>query len=513
MKRFDSDPQYFVESLVLKDAQKRFGECAAAHQKEWLSVLAPTFLALAAGRKPPVQRVWLEGTKGSAKDTILAALVLWLMACTRRPLFAQVGAVDQRQASELEKAARTWMHCNGKMVVCKENQSRLEDLVVVHNCSIKSKSGLGECEIISADIAGGHGARPDLLIINELHAITRWEFVETHMDNADKVADGAVIIATNAGFQETKPWEWREIFIKDPNWKFLIYAAPPPWMEPGRLKEAERRNAGTRFRRLWWGEWVGSGMGDAFDPDDLDRISKNPVPTLEREKGWVYAAGVDASVVHDDTAIVVCAKHVGYAAEFEEAPRNRLLQWMDDEYSGYATEDTERIIKEKGKDGTGDIRLVHVKIWKPRNNVTGRIDFDELANEIVRLHRLLHLSAVHFDSYQTEYLVQLLKKQGINALAVGQSNERQEAMAEEIFTAIQNDQLRLYNQPQLLADMGNAQLKESANRYKLVSPKNNKGEGTRHGDTLSALLNAVYALKPFAKAQESSVGRPLLCWP
>ena len=61
--------------------------------------------------------------------------------------------------------------------------------------------------------------------------------------------------------------------------------------------------------------------------------------------------------------------------------------------------------------------------------------------------------------------------------------------------------------------MGNAQLKESANRYRLVSPKNNKGEGTHHGDTLSALLNAVYALKPFNKVQESSVGRPLLCWP
>lgn len=499
--KLSTDPRCFVENLIFRtpEGKERFGEVLAPHQKEWLDVLCPAFLSLAKGEIPTAQRVWVEGTKGSAKDDLTAALVLWLARFSRRPLTVQVGAADQDQANELVKSAKVWVHFNPKLFA-----HAGKDVVAINNHKIVGP--LVDIEIIATDVASSHGAKPDLLILNEVHAITKWEFCENLLDNASKVPDGLVVVLTNAGFQDTDAWRWREIARTSERWTFLQYAQPAPWISAAELAEAERRcRTRSRFLRLFWGVWPTSGMGDAFDPDQIKRIVRIEEPKqFVREQGWVYVGGLDVGVRRDDTALVIVGKHVGYVEEVveeDESDKDRYW-WLDD----CPEAESKQIIHT----GTGKLRLVHVAVWKPGDSPTGRVQIENVEREILEIHQRLGLAALDCDSSQTEQLAQGLRKSGLEAEAIAQTSQRQELMAEALFSAFQNDLLDLYEQSELIADLANCQLVESGNRYRLISPKNNKGEGTHHGDTLAGLLNAVFAAKRFFLAQESPLSRPLI---
>ena len=54
------------------------------------------------------------------------------------------------------------------------------------------------CEILTTDAYGSHGARPDVVIANELSHVGSEAFMQTLLDNADKIPHSLVIVATNS---------------------------------------------------------------------------------------------------------------------------------------------------------------------------------------------------------------------------------------------------------------------------------------------------------------------------
>ncbi|KKK67288.1 hypothetical protein LCGC14_2955570, partial [marine sediment metagenome] len=344
-----------------------FENCIADFQLECFRELAPALHAVRDGVMPKDRRFWIERTKKASKDNDLAICSLWLTTFPVRPFLTQVGAADKKQAGIVKRRANDIVHYN----------PWLDDYIDLQIYTIKNKiNGLASVEILSADIAGAHGETPDVLIINELSHVQKWEFVQNLLSNAAGVPRGLVLIATNAGYKGTKPELQRNNAIENKNWKTFIYSKPAPWINPSDLEDEEKRESSkSRFRRLWYGEWI-SGTGDAFDEMDIDRcFNKTTVPLENPEKGWIYIAGLDLGVKHDHSGLVVLGVHIN-----------------------------ERKLK-----------IVRMKAWEPEKNLSGKseIDLIDVEEECIKLWKTFKISWFGFDPFQAALMSQRLVKKGV----------------------------------------------------------------------------------------------------
>lgn len=473
--RYATDPAAFLAGLVLQSARgvARFGDVMAPHQREWIAALAPAVLAVARGEQPPKNRFWLEASKGTAKDTTLAAVVLWLLAFAGRPVRLQIGAADRDQADELHRAAKDLLRLNpllGKRIEAKSYKLTCE--------------GNGsEAEIVAADIAGSHGARPDLLILNELTHVQKWEFVENLADNASKMPNGVLIVATNAGFTGTNAWKWRELARNSTRWSFHVFDQPAPWLDPAELAEAERRNSTARYRRLFWGVWS-SGAGDALDEADiaaavvpdmaplpgsecfvlppprkryLPRMTSDgerlPPRKLPKGDSLSFVAGLDLGIKHDHSALVVLA----------------------------ANHTTQRI------------RLAFVQSWAPDKR-TGKVDLEAVEAAVADAHQRFSLASAGYDPYQAELMAQRLTRRCVPMREVPFVGSNLNTMATVLLETFRSRRIDLYPHDRLVADLRRLTIVEKPYGHKLEATRDADG----HADTATALAIALPAAADLA---------------
>lgn len=450
VRRFASDPLAFAESLVIQSARgkARFGEVMADFQRERFAAIAPALLAVARGEQPPVGRFWWEASKGTSKDGDLAICVLWLLAFSLRVITAQIAAADQDQANELRKAAKGVLYCN----------PWLEERIRIDKWKIVCEATSSEAEIIAADIAGSHGARPDFLVLNELSHVAKWEFVENVMDNASKIPNGIVVVATNAGSTEHPSYQWRSIAHASDRWSFHVWDKPAPWLDAKELAEAARRNPPARFARLFHGVWS-TGLGDALRKSDVDAALAGNVEALGKaESGWIFTGGLDLSVSRDFTTFVVVGKHTL----------------------------------------TGRYRVCRCKLWKP-SIVGGKIDQQEVEDWIRQADKDYRLAAIGCDPFQAEYLISRLKKDRVKIEARPQSGK---ALVEQCLMLIEQFTSNNIDVPQafkaLEYDLRHLRVEEKSYGMRLVSDRGPEG----HGDSASSLALALCIAKQ-AKAQRT----------
>ncbi len=75
-----------------------------------------------------------------------------------------------------------------------------------------------------------HGSRPDVVIANELSHVGSEAFMQTMLDNADKVPHSLVLVATNAGEVGTWQEKWRQIARESDRWHVSVLNTPAPWV-------------------------------------------------------------------------------------------------------------------------------------------------------------------------------------------------------------------------------------------------------------------------------------------
>lgn len=434
--RHATSPLLFAEDLILPSTRGkvRFGDVMAPFQRERFEHLAPDLLAVLAEQPPPCGRHFWEGTKGSSKDTDLAAMTLWLMAFADRPIEGRIGAADRDQAAELRGAAKDFLAAN----------PWLAERVEVNLWDVRCPA-TGACsKIVAADSAGSHGGRPDWLVLNELHAISdgKREFVETMMDNAEKV-ERVVVIATNAGFQHTWQFQWREDARTSPDWFFHRMGEPAPWITAKALARAERRNSRTRFQRLWLGIWVPQA-GDAIDQADIDAALTMARPHETGQEGWLYIAGLDLGVKRDHAALVILGI----------------------------------------QPGSGRVAVAKVKSWRP---IGGQVDLRAVREYVREAAVDFGLWVVLFDPHQAELMAQDLIAQGVRCepmLFVGRNLDR---MASTLMQSFRSRTLDMYREPDLLADLQRLTIEERKWGYKLTSATDDQG----HADRAIALAIAL----------------------
>ncbi len=352
---------------------KTFASVMAPHQLETFETIAPSLHQLRDGQMPDQQRWWIERTKKAAKDADLALILIWLVAFARRPFYAQVAAADKDQAAIVRRRMETVLHYNPWL-------KTLIDLRAYK--AIQLGLGLGVLDILAADIAGSHGEAPDLLVCNELTHVQKWEFMENLFDNADGVAHGMVIIATNAGFKGTKQETMRNAALEsekkgrltgeDRPWAVKLFSRPAPWHSKAFIEDAKVRNTVSRFNRLWMGRWV-SGKGDAMSEDDIDRcLAAHKGPLTKPEKGWEYIAGLDLGISHDHAAMVILGVN---------CVQQRL-------------------------------RLAWMKAFVPHSH-TKQVDLIDVSDTLLKQFRFWKLKYVGYDPYECRLMAQQLKRQGV----------------------------------------------------------------------------------------------------
>lgn len=421
-------------------------------QRRCFQELTPSIQALRDGDMPECRRFWVERTKKASKDADLAVIVLWLVAFGNRPFHIQIGAANQAQANEILKRVSALLQHNNWLN---------ERIRIIHNQIKSAKTTVSgqpmvECDIVATDKSGGkHGATPDLLILNEVtHIDHKWEYVETMFTNADGVARGIVIIATNAGFQGTKAHVWRQNALRkqmeDGSWQVHVFAKPAPWHSDATLRDVKARLPKSSFQRLWWGHWV-SGKGDALDEDKLDGMFTLDGPTLQPEQGWEYVIGVDLGVKHDHTGVVVVGtNHV--------EQRAKIALWR----------------RWKPVDGSGT------------NGGIDEVALPEVQKAIYHWYRLYRAHTVFYDPSQAILMIQQLQRQGVICTPIDFIASNLKAMAESFQAIISAGKLAAYDDADhsLRAEFAKFNIVEKSYGLRLEAISDETG----HADVGTALI-------------------------
>jgi len=500
-------PDAFRERIKLTPSGPSFADQLAPFQRRDFSFLDQAFVALANGTMPKPNRLWIERTKGASKDTDVATSCIWLLAFlpAYRLLTCQVAAADQQQADELRKAARQILRAN----------PWLDELVEVEATRIVGKASGSTCDILTADVGGSHGARPDLLIINEVTHVAegKEEFVLNLLDNASKVPKGVVLVLTNAGHTDHFAWRLREDARTSGEWYFSQHCEPAPWLDPAELRRAERRNTRSRFLRLWRGIWS-KGSGDALDERDISAcVNKHLRPMAGSERGYHFFGGLDLATRRDHAALAGIGLHVGF---YEEAPPKKrnlpphveamldLGMIEDGPVGGGKDEEQEG----KHHPGTGRIRLAHVESWAPPGN-GGEIDLMGVENAVLDAHRRFRFMGVFFDPFQASLMAQRLRAKGVPMIETTFTGANLNAMASAVLEEFRSRNVDLFDDAQLVADLGRLRIVERSFGYRLEATRNADG----HADRATAFALSLLGARGNRSSPPPRVEGEIVAWP
>lgn len=455
-KQSEKDFMCFARGLVIAAASgpKVFERCMAPFQRECFESLAPNLDKLRNGEMPKRKRYWIERTKKGSKDADLGLIMCWLIAFPRRPFYIQVGAANRTQSAIVKE----------RIVHLLYNNPWLNDYIEVIQWQVRSRlkmiSGLpmASLDIMSSDISGAHGGTPDLLVINELSHVQKWEFVENLMDNADGVPQGMVIIATNAGFKGTKAEIWRNNSVKSFDWQVHVLDRPAPWHSKEMLVDAKNRNSPSRYSRLWNGIWA-SGKGDALLEEDIEKCFNLEGPCLEKEFGWDYIAGLDIGISHDRSGLVVLGVNM---------------------------------VEQR-------IKTVWWKTWAPLTR-TGEVDLKDVEDECRKVHSTYNISGLWYDPTEARLMAQRLKVT-IPMRKMVFTPGNLSSMAESLIQVMSSGKLSCYDdfEGTLRRDFGKFNIVEKPYGYRLEAVSDEFG----HADVGTAL---VIALPAAIQMMEGSYG-------
>jgi hypothetical protein len=511
-----SSPQAFRQVLLI-DADggpKRLAEVADHWQAADFQALDPAWLSIAGHEiSPPFRRGWLERPRGHSKTGDIAAMVAWALFASRRRLSGVVAAADQDQAALIRDAI-------SKLLALNEWLAPFVEVQRGRVIGLRDGREHSELKILSADAPSSYGLTPDFIVCDEVTHWTKRDLWDSLFSAAAKRANCLLVSICNAGFEQSWQWPLREAIRVDPAWYFHALDGPQAsWISPALLEEQRRLLPAIAYRRLWLNRWS-SGSGDAIEESAIDAACVLSSPPAGPEKGWMYIAGVDLGIRRDASAIAVLGKHVGYTESIPREPKpaqrsSPLLNYLCENDEELALTNSE-CCEYRFIEGTGKTRLAALNIFRPgANGGNQTVDVGEIEACLIELHARFNLQTVGCDPHQAAYLIQRLQQVRVPAEPVDFVGSNLKAMAEATMSAFTERLIELWPEPSLLADLRNLRVVEKSYGVRLESPRKSGGEGTRHGDTATALSIALHVARRFAFSPPAIAnnGAPLLCWP
>ena len=215
----------------------RFGDVWTAEQRDFLIVAGPAPV----GDSPTASTTpaWnLAGGRQGFGERYPRGVVHRLAVGVFALGGADTGGGRRSRAGRGSEAGNSGLACR---------ESRLAERIDVQRWRIVNQATGGECEILTTDSTGSHGARPNMILLNEVSHISNESFAQTVADNFAKMPDAFGLLCTNAGFLQSWAWKWREIYRVDDRWHFIKVTATPPWQSAADIDEARKRSRRPGF--------------------------------------------------------------------------------------------------------------------------------------------------------------------------------------------------------------------------------------------------------------------------
>lgn len=432
------------------------------------------------------RRAWFERPRGHSKTSDTAIAVTWALAFSQRKLSGVVAAADSDQAGLLRKAIDSLLRLN----------PWLASMLTVQQSRVLNPHSGSVLEILTSDAQTSYGLLPDFIVADELtHWKTR-DLWDSLLSAAAKRGHCLLTVITNAGFAQSWQWKTREKIRNTHEWIFSRLEGPQAsWIDSAALAEQRALLPDIQYRRLWLNEWS-TGEGDAITEADLQAaLTLGELPE-RAEKGYVYIGGLDLGLKRDHTGLVVIGRHVGFSERIEsEHARPRTvfdkaadLDLMEPTTSADNSDSEAQYVSEPP---TFRTRVVYANHWKPDG---ATIQLEPIEQAILDLHSRFSLAVVGYDPFQSEYLAERLRKQGVCMLPVMFVPAALKSMAQAVMSCFKDRTIELPNNEQLLAELRTLRVEDRGTWHRLVSPKNT---GNGHGDIATALSIALHAARDF----------------
>jgi len=440
-KQYARDPMAFIMDLVVPgaDPTKKQRDVCADFQFEAYERLVPCLQAVAHHKMPPDRGIWIERTKGASKDSDVGCCLLWMLIFSRRPILIEIGAEQQEQAAETLLAMQSVVRLNPWMA----------PLVEFQKSKVIGKQTEAVMDVLTTTSTGAHGSRPNMTVCNELSHVTNKDFMETMADNADKIGNNFMLIATNAGHLQTWQHDWREEHRQSGDWWFQKVEEPAPWIPQRNVRGAKMRNTTLRFNRLWRGIWSAT-EANAIDADDIEaavRMDGPMTPKHVLDNGFVVIQGVDAGVQHDHAAVVHLAV----------------------------------------QRGNPQIWLARCESWAP---IGGRIALEQVESAILRGWADFPCLGCCFDPWQMEYIAERVRQRGVIMDPITMTGATGDEIARTVLEHFRNRLIRIYRQELFVRDLHRLNIEETKlGTYKLKSVR----DGYGHADRAVAFVMALPA--------------------
>lgn len=485
LRELQSSPEAFRRHLKI-DADGRVVRLADAldeWQRQDFESLDPAWRAVCGHEKAPGTRLraYLERPRGHSKSTDISIMACYALFASKRALSGFCCAADKEQAAIIRQAIQRLAMLN----------PWLGKILEVQAFKVVNRHTGSELQIISSDVGSSFGILPDFVVLDEL---THWpegrgqDLFGSLLSSAAKKSNCLMLIISNAGFQQSWQWTIREQIRTDPSWIFSRLEAPvASWLSAETLAEQKRLLPSIAYSRLWLNSWS-SGSGDALDPADIDSACRLTGPTGTAEKGYVYVGGLDIGLSRDAAALAVLGIHCGYS-ESKEIPRKLSRTELIRIETGLAEPPVPQY-EETFVEGTGRLKLVDLRVWSPKDSVTGRVSLEEIEEYIAALDQKFHLR-LGADPFQCEYLAQRLQKRGVPVELVPFTPLNLTAMCSTVLESFSSGLIDLFPDADLLADLRNLRVVEKSYGVRLDSPRTLRG----HGDAATSLAIAAFLSK------------------
>jgi hypothetical protein len=410
------------------------------------AALDKLFMALAAGQPPEIRDYFLERTKGSSKSSDAAIEILWLAIFSDRMLLVQIAAGDEEQAAEIHKAIKS-------VLSIRQNAWIKKHLTVLADRIVNKRTGT-EIQILTTDAMGSHGARPSLVVIDEVSHQKNWDFIETLMDNKAKMPLGGLLCLTNAGFLLTPAHKLRELARTSKRWYFSSYTKTPPWLDPEEIAERIRLIPKARADRLYRGRWV-TGTDDGLSPDDIESAIVRDGPLHAPPAGWTMFVGADLGFVSDHSAVVT----VGV-----DPVRKKIV-------------------------------LAECTAWRPPRG--GRVDGRAVRSFLKSTFDRFHPRNIYIDPTEARILLQDLAAMGVSPVSeyTFSSRANRQAMASAVLSAFRDQTIELYNDPALIDELHRIAFVDHETHFELFAERDARGHCDRAISLAIVLVPAIQFLR------------------
>ena len=393
-----------LSALRLEDG-RRWGSVAEPWQVEDAKAILDT---------TGPRRHFLTRPRGASKTGDLAGVSIALMLEAPPSSRSYAFAADRDQAGLLMDSISGFL----------SRTDEIRGALKVDNWRLMNPKTDASLTTMASDESSAWGLRPWLVILDEL---ANWkttrgpkELWRAVFSALPKVPDSRLVVLTSAG----DPAHWSYKILTEVTghkaWRVNQVPGPCPWISPDDLEEQMFLLPEWEFARLHLNQWTAADdrITTLDDIRECVTLEGSQLPKQHKR----YVIGLDVGLKRDRTVATVC--HIEREADSSTVVLDRQQMWAGSR--------------------SNPVKLEDVEAW------------------LLEASRSYNRATIVFDPWQAQHLAQNLRSRRVRVEEFPFSASSVGRLAVTLHRLLRDHQLALYDDPDLLDELANVRLVETA---------------------------------------------------